>query len=96
MLRTLAALLCLSLSTPALAATAQQQRMKDCNAKATGMKGEARKEFMSKCLKGEDAGTTTPAATDQQQKMKDCNATAKTKGLKGAERKTFMKECLKS
>ncbi len=64
--RTLAAVLCLALSGPALAATAQQQRMKDCNQKAGELKGDARKDFMSKCLKGEDA---KPAATSQQQKM---------------------------
>jgi len=34
--------------------SAQQQRMKDCNAQASakGMKGDERKKFMSGCLKG--------------------------------------------
>jgi hypothetical protein len=31
--------------------TAQQQKMKDCNAEAKGMKGDERKKFMSGCLK---------------------------------------------
>ena len=31
--------------------TAQQQRMTDCNKKAGDMKGDARKTFMSECLK---------------------------------------------
>lgn len=31
--------------------TAQQQKMKDCNAKAKGMKGAEHKKFMSECLK---------------------------------------------
>jgi len=33
--------------------TAQQERMKSCNAQASkkGMKGDERKAFMSKCLK---------------------------------------------
>ena len=31
---------------------AQQQRMKDCNVKAKGIKGDERKQFMSTCLKG--------------------------------------------
>ena len=31
---------------------AQQQKMKDCNKKAEGKKGEERKTFMSGCLKG--------------------------------------------
>lgn len=30
--------------------TPQQQRMKDCNAQAKGMKGDERKTFMSSCL----------------------------------------------
>ncbi|HEX6592672.1 MAG TPA: PsiF family protein [Moraxellaceae bacterium] len=36
----------------AKAAPTQQQRMKDCNDKATGKKGDERKAFMSSCLKG--------------------------------------------
>ena len=48
-----AAVLCLALAAPALGAeNAQQGRMKTCNAKAVGMKGEERKAFMSKCLSG--------------------------------------------
>jgi hypothetical protein len=31
--------------------TAQQQKMKDCNVEAKGMKGDERKKFMSGCLK---------------------------------------------
>ena len=33
--------------------TPQQQRMKDCN--ASGMAGDARKQFMSSCLSGGEA-----------------------------------------
>jgi len=38
----------------AAALTPQQQKMKSCNADATakGLKGDARKTFMSECLKG--------------------------------------------
>jgi hypothetical protein len=32
--------------------TPQQQKMKDCNAQASGMNGDARKQFMSSCLSG--------------------------------------------
>ena len=32
--------------------TSQQQRMKDCNTPASGMTGDARKQFMSSCLSG--------------------------------------------
>jgi hypothetical protein len=91
MYRIIAAVLCLAFTSPAFAATAQQAKMKDCNAKAAGMKGDDRKAFMSKCLKGTDA--PAPAATTQQKKMKDCNA--KAAGKKGDERKKFMSECLK-
>jgi len=79
---------------PAKPLTPQQQKMKDCNAQATGKTGDERKQFMSQCLK---AGSTTAAApakpTTQQEKMKACNVEAGDK--KGAERKTFMSHCLK-
>ncbi|MCA0177007.1 MAG: PsiF family protein [Proteobacteria bacterium] len=79
-------------SAPAAAAkapTAQQNKMKTCNAdaKTKDLKGDERKAFMKECL---SAGSTA----SQQDKMKACNADAKTKDLKGDERKAFMKECL--
>ena len=41
---------------PALAADhPQQNRMKECNVKAKGKKGDERKQFMSACLSGKDA-----------------------------------------
>ncbi|MQA23345.1 PsiF family protein [Rugamonas rivuli] len=68
--------------------TAQQSKMKTCNADATGKKGDERKAFMKQCLSAD-----APAAkVTQQDKMKKCNADAT--GKKGDERKTFMKECL--
>jgi len=65
--------------------TAQQQRMADCNkqASAKGMKSDARKDFMSSCLKDKP-----------QDRMAKCNKEAT--GKKGDERKKFMSECLKS
>ena len=87
-------------SAPALAAdapkdqtapNAQQQRMKDCNAKAGDKKGDERKAFMSTCLSGKDA---PPGKMTQQEKMKACNAKAGDK--KGDERKAFMSDCLKA
>jgi hypothetical protein len=39
-------------AAPAAAPNAQQERMKDCNAKAADKKGDERKAFMSTCLKG--------------------------------------------
>src|SRR5688572_20491406 len=71
--------------------TAQQERMKSCNAQASKkeMKGDERKAFMSKCLSGDDNKPTA-----QQEKMKTCNAQASKKGMKGDERKAFMSKCL--
>ena len=89
MFRTLAAVLSLALAAPAFAVTPQQQRMKDCNKQAEGLKGAERKAFMSKCLKGEGSNK---ADNTQQTKMKECNQ--KATGKKGAERKAFMKSCL--
>jgi hypothetical protein len=73
---------------------AQQERMKNCNDKATDKKGDERKKFMSSCLKGEDAGASDKQKA-QQSKMKSCNKDAGDKKLKGDERKKFMSECLK-
>ncbi|WP_449430957.1 PsiF family protein [Pseudomonas putida] len=81
------------LSAQGFAATAQQEKMTNCNADATEkeLKGDARKAFMSTCLK-----KTEPAkAATQQEKMKTCNADASTKALKGDERKAYMSDCLK-
>ena len=77
---------------PSAAQKAQQERMKDCNAKAKGMKGDARKDFMKGCLSGKPAEKAEKMGS-QQDKMKDCNA--KAKGMKGAERQKFMSSCLK-
>ena len=41
----------------------QQQRMKDCNTQASGMTGDARKQFMSSCLSGGSAVTKGPHCT---------------------------------
>jgi hypothetical protein len=41
----------------------QQQRMKDCNTQASGMTGDARKQFMNSCLSGSSAETKGPHCT---------------------------------
>ena len=89
MLTVPALVLGLLISAPGFAATAQQQKMTSCNADATGqsLKGDARKTFMSQCLKAKPA--------TQQEKMKTCNADASGKALKGDERKAYMSSCLK-
>jgi len=73
---------------------AQQERMKDCNAKMGEKKGDERKKAMSACLKGEDPGASDKQKA-QQTKMKDCNKQAGDKNMKGDERKAFMSSCLK-
>jgi len=83
---------CAAAGSPTFAAdNTQQDRMKDCNAKAADKKGDERKAFMSTCLSGKDA---TPAKMTQQEKMTACNAKAADK--KGDERKAFMSDCLKA
>ncbi len=71
------------------APTAQQNKMKTCNAEAgeKNLKGDERKTFMKECL-------SANKQAKQQDKMKACNADPKAKTLKGDERKAFMKECL--
>lgn len=83
------ALLLALASAPTQAATAQQEKMKTCNADASAqsLTGDMRKAFMSKCLKAKPA--------TQQEKMKTCNADASAKALKGDERKEYMSGCLK-
>lgn len=89
----------LSVALTVNADTAQQEKMKGCNAQAKteALSGDARKSFMKTCLSKTPAVAEAAAPkklTAQQEKMKTCNADAKTKALKGADRKAFMKTCL--
>jgi len=79
-------------ATPAIAAEsdarkAQNNRMSDCSAQAKeqNLKGEARKEHMSQCLR-------SPVS---QAAAKECRTNASEKGLKGERRKDFVNECIK-
>jgi len=76
---------------PSAAQKKQQERMKSCNERAglQKLEGDARKKFMSSCLKGEQKGSA------QQDRMAACNKDAGAKGLKGDDRKKFMSTCLK-
>jgi psiF repeat-containing protein len=80
---------------PTAAQKKQQERMKDCNeqAGAKKMEGDARKKFMSSCLKSGSA--KNDKMTPQQARMKDCNKQASDKNMKGDDRKKFMSTCLK-
>jgi membrane-bound lytic murein transglycosylase len=80
---------------PSEAQKKQQDRMKDCNAKADGKSGDDRKKYMSSCLKGEESGKKEPSAAQkkQQDRMKDCNV--KAEGKSGDDRKKYMSTCLK-
>ncbi len=85
----------------------QTNRMTECNAQAREKQvtGDARKQFMSDCLKSHKAdGSTTkaphPKTTEggsnaQGEKMKACNQEATAKNLHGDERRVFMSACLK-
>jgi hypothetical protein len=77
----------------AAAPSAQQNKMKTCNAEAKGKLGDERKAYMKECLSAKPAAEAA-TGTAQQNKMKTCNADAKTKALAGDARKAFMKECL--
>ena len=76
---------------PSAAQKKQQERMKSCNERAglQKLEGDARKKFMSSCLKGEEKGSA------QQDRMAACNKEAASKGVKGDDRKKFMSGCLK-
>ena len=83
----------LGTAVSASALTAQQGKMKTCNAQAKeqNLSGDAYKAFIKTCL------SSAPAAkplTLQQEKMKSCNADAKAKGLKADAYKAFIKTCL--
>ena len=69
--------------------TAQQERMKSCNAQAgkKELKGDERKAFMSKCLSAK--GKDDKELTAQQQKMKSCNAQASKKEHEGRRAQGF-------
>lgn len=79
----------------AMAAPAQQNKMKACNEEATAKglgegKSDERKAFMKECL----SAKPVKAGGTQQNKMKSCNKEAGEKNLKGDERKQFMSTCL--
>jgi hypothetical protein len=85
----------------AIAAPAQQNKMKTCNAEANDKglgegKGDERKAFMKECLSAKSMKAGGTQQGNQQNKMKSCNKDAGAKGLKGDERKTFMSTCLSS
>ncbi|MBH0202631.1 MAG: phosphate starvation-inducible protein PsiF [Nitrospira sp.] len=82
----------------AVAAPAQQNKMKACNEQANEKgfgegKGDERKAFMKDCLSAKSEKSGGGKET-QQNKMKTCNKEAGDKKLKGDERKQFMSECL--
>jgi hypothetical protein len=66
----------------------QTTRMSQCSAdaKEKGLKGDARKEYMSQCLRNPQARTAA----------KECGSAAAEKGLKGEQRKAFVNDCVRS
>lgn len=82
----------------AMAAPAQQNKMKACNEQANAKgfgegKGEERKAFMKDCLSAKPE-KSEGGKESQQNKMKTCNKEAGEKKLKGDKRKQFMSDCL--
>lgn len=82
----------------AMAAPAQQNKMKACNEQANAKKfgegkGEERKAFMKECLSAKPEKSEN-GKESQQNKMKTCNKEAGEKQLKGDDRKKFMSDCL--
>lgn len=60
---------------------AQRERMKTCNAQASGKTGDERKAFMKECLSGAQVAAS------------GCEAQATEKKLAGAARTSFLKKC---
>lgn len=90
--------LSLAVTPWAIAAPAQQNKMKACNEQANEKgfgegKGDERKAFMKECLSAKSAKGGGGKDT-QQNKMKTCNKEAGEKNLKGDDRKKFMSDCL--
>ena len=71
----IAVILSVAIAAPANALTAQQQRMKDCNSQASGMKGDARKQFMSTCLSGGSSQGSAQTKAPQCTTGKPCGNT---------------------
>ena len=87
-------------------APSQQSRFATCAHESKGLRGDDHQNFMSECLKGNDAeaqalkreSTAARASADpshQQGKMKTCNDEARDRNLHGDERRAFMSSCLK-
>ena len=85
--------LLLIVACPAFSATAQQEKMKTCNADAATkqLKGAERQDFMKSCLSAKKS-----ELTPQQQKMSTCSKDAAAQHLAGDARKQFMSTCLKA
>jgi hypothetical protein len=60
-----------SWTSPGLAVdNPQQQRMTECNAKATGMAGDARKTFMSSCLSNKPSAGPSELQSSKEQAVR--------------------------
>ena len=86
--------------------SSHQSRFSACAHESKGLRGDDHQNFMSECLKGNDAeaqaikrdGSSARASAEpslQQTKMKVCNDEARSKNLHGDERRAFMSSCLK-
>ena len=84
----------------------QQSRFATCAHESKGLRGDDHQNFMSECLKGNEADAealkkeasahrASAEPSHQQSKMKGCNDEAGRKNLHGDERRAFMSACLK-
>ena len=84
----------------------QQNRFATCAHESKGLRGDDHQNFMSECLKGNEAEAealkkdaaahrASAEPSHQQGKMKGCNDEAGRKNLHGDERRAFMSACLK-
>ncbi len=84
----------------------QQSRFAACAHESKGLRGDDHQNFMSECLKGNEAEAealkkeasahrASAEPSHQQNRMKGCNDEAGKKNLHGDERRAFMSACLK-
>lgn len=81
-----------SVAGTAQAATAQQTKMKECNATAgeKALKGDERKAFMKECLSADKPAANGAASADCEKKA----VSKEGKPLAGAAKSSFMKKCV--
>ncbi len=73
----------------------QQEKFAACAHESKGIRGEARRHFMSDCLRGRRGGAQASNADPERARIRACTATAGERKLQGEERRAFMVSCMK-